>query len=464
MNGAMNMTRRIIAISPVPEQVLLAAERRSDWGELVVGGAGRLLAVIKQLRERNDCSHLLILVPNVRDGGAINREIQALMKAGTVVTWPHRKDSPKAAAARRGKLWDWLQYKCFICKMMNLDPAPLVEAADYLATSDSNQPPPDDAASVQRILDADLPYLEGWSKSLIELRKRIVQVGPAEIRALIIGETGTGKESVAFYLHEFSARRQKQFVALNCAGLDETLLRSELFGHEKGAFTGAVSKTEGLVKQADGGTLFLDELGDMPLAVQADLLRFIQTGRFRRVGGKKEESVNIRIVAAAQPDIHERIKDGRFRSDLYYRIAEVEMHTPALREIPDDIQAVIKNLVFRFVGRMEIGGAAIKKHLDYFEGERKHLSSQPWPGNVRQLAALVKRRVLLGDDVLRELKKTNPAPIAPAPGKPDEIRPIDDVIREYARSAMENRGPLTQQEVANRLGRSVNTLKKLLSE
>lgn|GEM_PF-3714742 len=174
--------------------------------------------------------------------------------------------------------------------------------------------------------------------------------------------------------------------------------------------------------------------------------------------------MNIRIVAAAQPDIHERIKDGRFRLDLYYRIAEVEMRTPALREIPDDIQAVIKNLVFRFVGRMEIGGAAIKKHLDYFEGERKHLSSQPWPGNVRQLAALVKRRVLLGDDVLRELKKTNPAPIAPAPGKPDEIRPIDDVIREYARSAMENRGPLTQQEVANRLGRSVNTLKKLLSE
>ncbi len=463
IQSAMNKTRRIIAISPVPEQVVLAAGCRSDWDELMVGGAVRLLNVIKQLREQNDCSHLMILVPNVRDGGAIHREIQALMKAGTRVIWQTRKESPKVLANPRGELWDWLQYKCSICKMMNLDPAPLVEAADYLATSDSNQPPPDDAASVERILEADFPYLEGWSKSLLELRKRIVQVGPAEIRALIIGETGTGKESVAFYLHEFSARRQKQFVALNCAGLDETLLRSELFGHEKGAFTGAVSRTDGLVKQADGGTLFLDELGDMPIAVQADLLRFIQTGRFRRVGGNDEESVNIRIVAAAQPDIHERIKDGRFRSDLYYRIAEVEVHTPALREIPDDIHNVVKYLVYRLAGASPARGT-LKKHLEYFDDGRDVLSSQDWPGNVRQLAALVKRRVLLNDEVLADLKKTTLAPVAAAPEKPTEIRPIDDVIREYARSVMENRGPLTQQEVADHLGRSVNTLKKLLAD
>lgn len=497
----MNKTRRVIAISPIPEQVLLAADCRSDWDELVVAGAGRLLTVIQQLHTDNDCSHLMILVPNVRDAGAIHRELQALADAGTEVTWFAPKASRSVADACRGfagvelvtgptlehavavkyparrvqkggaacrtagrvDLLDWSQYKCYLCLMKNLDPAPLVEAADYLASSGSLKPPLDDEASVQRFKDSDFPQLEGWSGPLGDLKERILQVGPADIRALIIGETGTGKEAVAFYLHEFSARRPKQFVALNCAGLDENLLRSELFGHEKGAFTGAISQTDGLVKQADCGTLFLDELGDMPLAVQADLLRFIQTGRFRRVGGKTEESVNIRIVAAAQPDIHERIKDGRFRPDLYYRIAEVELRTPALREIPGDIQAVIKHLTFRFAGT-SIDRNVLKKHLDYFEAGHDLLSSQDWPGNVRELAAMVKRRVLLDDDVLADLKKKNPAPTVTVPGKRAEIRPIDDVIREYVKGVMDNRGPLTQQEVAERLGRSVNTLKKLLAE
>jgi len=497
----MNKTRRVIAISPIPEQVLLAADCRFDWDELVVAGAGLLLAVIRDLRRQNDCSHLMILVPNVRDAGAIHQELQVLVKTGTQVTWfapeasrsvtdacrgltgvelvpgptledalaakyPTRRNQKGAFApqpAGDSDLIKWLEYKCSVCRMKGLDSTSLVEAADFLATSNSFEPPRDDKVSVQRFRDADFPYLEGWSAPVDKLKKRILQVGPADIRALIIGETGTGKEAVAFYLHEFSARRQKQFVALNCAGLDENLLRSELFGHEKGAFTGAVSQTDGLVKQADCGTLFLDELGDMPLAVQADLLRFIQTGRFRRVGGKTEESVTIRIVAATQPDIHERIEDGRFRPDLYYRIAEVELRTPALREIPGDIQAVIKHLTFRFAGA-SIERNALKKHLDYFEAGHDLLLSQDWPGNVRELAAMVKRRVLLDDDVLSDLKKMNPAPNSLVPGKRAEIRPIDDVIREYVKDVMDNRGPLTQQEVAERLGRSVNTLKKLLAE
>ena len=202
----------------------------------------------------------------------------------------------------------------------------------------------------------------------------------------------------------------------------------------------------------------------MPLPVQADLLRFAQTRRFRRLGANAEQHADVRIVAAAQPDLKDRIGKGLFRSDLYYRVAEVEVETPSLRTIPSDVSQVVRYLVFRLANRAG-GPGQLRMHLAYFESGRDVLAGQHWPGNVRQLAALVKRRVLLGDDVLAELGgvvRTAPATPAAAGATPAPIRPIDDVVGEHVRCVFANRGHLTQREVAAGLGCSINTLKKRL--
>jgi two-component system response regulator PilR (NtrC family) len=288
--------------------------------------------------------------------------------------------------------------------MQVMDPAPLVETVDLLHSACSGKPfrlaqlPLAERASVEHFRDADFPYLEGQTTPIKTLKRRIFQVAPTNLSVLILGETGTGKECVAFYLHELSLRRAKPFVALNCAGLDENLLRSELFGHYRGAFTGAISDKKGLVEAAEGGTLFLDEIGDMPFSIQADLLRFLQTRRFRPVGGTEEKRADLRIVAATQPGLAQRNAINGLRTDLYYRIAEVTLETPPLRKVPEDIRRVIRHIVYRH----RLPDTQCEKALAYFGKGTEALERYSWPGNARELNSLVKRYLLLKDDVIRK--------------------------------------------------------------
>jgi two-component system response regulator AtoC len=206
---------------------------------------------------------------------------------------------------------------------------------------------------------------------------------------LITGESGTGKERLARALHALSPRSRERFVPVNCASIPENLLESELFGHERGAFTGAVRSHSGLFEQASGGTLLLDEIGDMPIALQSRLLRVLEDGHVRRVGGNRNRAVDVRVVAATASDLDQSVRDGQFREDLYYRLNVVRIRVPALRDRPADIPLLARTFLKRVASRSgrevdEISSAAMSL-----------LKSNPWPGNVRQLENAIERAVLM---------------------------------------------------------------------
>jgi len=216
-------------------------------------------------------------------------------------------------------------------------------------------------------------------KSVLNL---IENAAKSDVNILLRGETGTGKEVIARYIHKLSNRRDKPFVVVDCGAIPENLFESELFGHERGAYTGAVQRKMGLVEIADGGTLFLDEIGEVPLPVQAKLLRFVETRKFRRVGGLKEIGVDVRIVAATNRDLKEMVRRGEFRSDLLYRINTVEVEIPPLRERKEDIPLLTEVFLKRF--RKKIGEKGIKLLMNY-----------NWPGNIRELRNTIERASLL---------------------------------------------------------------------
>jgi len=229
----------------------------------------------------------------------------------------------------------------------------------------------------------------GSSPALDEVRQLIAKVGPTSARVLITGENGTGKELVARALHESSPRRDRPFVEVNCAAIPSELIESELFGHMKGSFTGAVADRAGKFEQADGGTLFLDEVGDMSLAAQAKLLRVLQEGVVTRIGGSKSIQVDVRVLAATNKDLDEEIEQGRFREDLLYRLNVVPIEVPSLRERQEDIP----ELVTHFVQQLSAGGGVTAKRFSA-DAIRK-LQSRSWPGNVRELRNAVERALIL---------------------------------------------------------------------
>jgi len=208
---------------------------------------------------------------------------------------------------------------------------------------------------------------------------------------LITGESGTGKELIARHIHDASPRASRPFVAVNCAAIPEALLESELFGHAKGAFTGAVTERQGLFDEAHEGTLFLDELGDLPVALQVKLLRALQEGEVRRVGDNASRCVDVRLVAATARDLESDVAEGRFRADLYYRINVVRIHLPALRERSEDIPELVRHFIDRFNRRlgMRVTGAS--------PDAMRALVEYPWPGNVRELENVVERAMVLTD-------------------------------------------------------------------
>jgi two-component system, NtrC family, response regulator AtoC len=235
---------------------------------------------------------------------------------------------------------------------------------------------------------------------------------------LITGESGTGKELIARHIHEASPRVARPFVAVNCAAIPEALLESELFGHAKGAFTGATAERQGLFEEAHEGTLFLDELGDLPVPLQVKLLRALQEGEVRRVGDNASRSVDVRLVAATARDLEADVAEGKFRADLYYRINVVRIHLPALRERSEDVPELVRHFVDRFNRRLGlhvtgVTAAAMRALVEY-----------PWPGNVRELENVVERAMVLTDGPQLDVEQL-PTLAAPSARPDGGTSPLD---------------------------------------
>jgi two-component system, NtrC family, response regulator len=229
---------------------------------------------------------------------------------------------------------------------------------------------------------------------MVRVARTIERVANTNVSVMLLGASGTGKELLARGLHEASDRTRGAFVAINCAAIPENLLESELFGHEKGAFTGAVKTTEGKIEQAAGGTLFLDEVGDIPLQLQVKLLRFLQERVIERVGSRESIPVDTRVVCATHQDLEAMIADGRFREDLYYRLAEIVVRIPSLAERPGDATLLAKAFLSRFAKEMN------PKVRGFAADALAAIDAWPWPGNVRELENRVKRAVIMADEKL----------------------------------------------------------------
>lgn len=240
----------------------------------------------------------------------------------------------------------------------------------------------------------DYPGLVAVSKQMNELLNYIDRVKNSKETILITGESGVGKEVFAHYIHETSRFRHQKFLALNCASLPAQLLESELFGYEKGAFTGALKETPGKLELVNGGTLFLDEIGDMPLEIQSKFLRVLEDKTFYRLGGQKEIRVDFRLIAATNKNLGEEVEKKNFREDLFYRLNVIPVHIPPLRERPDDIPALVEYFIKKFCEENEMPEPRFTNRLVAF------LSHLQWEGNVRELQNLVKRLILSGKNTI----------------------------------------------------------------
>jgi two-component system NtrC family response regulator len=239
------------------------------------------------------------------------------------------------------------------------------------------------AAALGRILTRD--------PEMLKVCRTIEKVAPTNATVLILGDSGTGKELLARGLHDLSPRQAQRFVAINCAAIPETLLESELFGFEKGAFTGATKQTPGKIETAHRGTLFLDEIGDLPLSLQAKLLRFLQERSIERLGGRDEIAVDVRVVCATHQDLKALIAEGKFREDLFYRLAEIVLNVPPLRQRKGDAALLAHAFVQRFAAEHRRGSMRLAP--DAIEAIERH----DWPGNVRELENVIKRAVIMAD-------------------------------------------------------------------
>lgn len=287
----------------------------------------------------------------------------------------------------------------------------------------------------------------GQCAPMRDLFGKVRKVAPTDSTVLIQGESGTGKELVARALHNLSKRAKAPLISVNCAAIPETLIESELFGHEKGAFTGATAARTGLVEAADGGTLFLDEIGELPLEAQARLLRVLQEGEIRRVGSVQSQKVNVRLIAATHRDLKTLARSGQFREDLFYRLNVIALRLPALREREDDVLDIATVFLERQAHNM--GRAPL-----HFSAEAlRAISAYNWPGNVRELENAIERAVILSDgaeicpDLLGIDVDLNPD--APHSENPPQDRSLEEYFQRFV---LENQDQMTETELARKLG------------
>ena len=295
----------------------------------------------------------------------------------------------------------------------------------------------------------------GTCQAMREVFERVRKVAATDATVLILGESGTGKELVARAVHDQSSRRDAPIIAVNCASIPETLIESELFGHEKGAFTGAHKAHPGLVEAADGGTLFLDEIGELPLPAQARLLRVLQEGEVRRVGATGSRRVNVRLMAATHRDLRQMSYDGQFRNDLYFRLRVVEISLPPLRARGADVLELSDFLLSKVCRRLN------KPPLELTPEARQAIFEHPWPGNVRELENAIERAVILcdGRELTPDLLAIDGPRPASAPGVDGDDPASSGALTEYFRRfVLEHQGHLSETEIARRLGISRKAL------
>lgn len=315
------------------------------------------------------------------EGLAILQGILEVNPMAKVIVVTGNSDRANALAAIANGAYD------FIEKPVQLDVLKiLLQRATYLANVEQ-----ENRALLERAGHNDLEGLVGNSTPMQDVFRMIRRVGPSDVPVLIAGESGTGKELVARAIHRQSARKSEPFIAINCGAIPETLLESELFGYEKGAFTGATQQRKGRIESAQRGTLFLDEIGDMPPALQVKLLRFLQDHTIQRLGAKETLAIDARILAATNVDLHKAIGEGRFREDLYYRLCVVTIAVPALSERGSDITLLARTFLTKFAEEE-------KKPLKGFTPQAvEALRVHPWPGNVRELENRIKRAVVMAE-------------------------------------------------------------------
>ena len=419
----------------------------SDYEIVEAADRAAALAHVRQLRPPVILLDLGLPpdVDGASEGLAILRESLQLNPLAKVIVITGNSDRAKAITAIQSGAYD------FIEKPVQLDVLRVVlQRASYLSNLEQ-----DHRELQKKSGQSGFEGLVGDSPQIQEIFRMIRRVGPSDVPVLITGESGTGKELVARAVHRQSARQAAPFVPINCGAIPETLLESELFGYEKGAFTGATQQRKGRIESAQGGTLFLDEIGDIPLALQVKLLRFLQDHEVLRLGGKEAISVDTRIVAATNIDLRRAIEEGRFREDLYYRLCVVTVAVPSLRERGPDIPLLGRTFLLRF-------SDDLKKPLKGFTPEAvEALTSYGWPGNVRELENRIKRAV-----VMAEGRYITPENLELQPAAASDAATLkasrDHREKELVRLAMEKaEGNVTR--AASYLGVSRPTLYQLLA-
>ncbi|RUR28962.1 sigma-54-dependent transcriptional regulator [Vreelandella nanhaiensis] len=302
----------------------------------------------------------------------------------------------------------------------------------------------------------------GDCAAMQQVYTRIRKTAPADVTVLILGESGTGKELVARAIHQQSKRAKAPLISVNCAAIPETLIESELFGHEKGAFTGASAARTGLVEAADQGTLFLDEIGELPLDAQARLLRVLQEGEIRKIGSVETRHVNVRLIAATHRDLRALSKSGEFRLDLYYRLNVMQIELPPLREREDDVLQIADILLKKACKRHE------RPELRLSRAARQDLRDYPWPGNVRELENALERGVILAEGHLIHPDDLGLGPVSPrahassttSNGEESLAEEEDDLSLEdyFQHFVLEHQDQMSETELAQKLGISRKNL------
>ncbi|MFA7665590.1 MAG: PEP-CTERM-box response regulator transcription factor [Burkholderiaceae bacterium] len=317
-----------------------------------------------------------------REGFATLEQIVSLAPQTKVIVLTGQNDRGNALKAIAGGAYDFFA-KPFEADILGL----VIDRAFRLANLEEENR----LLLNRQASDTPLDGLLTRDPGMLKLCRQIEKLAPTTATVLLHGESGTGKEVLARALHELSPRKAQRFVAINCAAIPENLLESELFGYEKGAFTGAARQTPGKIEVADGGTLFLDEIGDLPLSLQAKLLRFLQERTIERIGGRNEIPVDVRVVCATHRNLRERIADGSFREDLFYRLTEMIVSIPPLRERIGDAALLAHAFVHNFAQQNNRGRLTLRE--DAIDAIERH----GWPGNVRELENCIKRAVIMAD-------------------------------------------------------------------
>lgn len=319
-------------------------------------------------------------------------------------------------------------------------------------------------AAVRRYESDFLEQLTGGAPAMRRVIEHLVKVAPTTSTVLLVGESGTGKELIARTIHRLSPRSEMPFIAINCAALPEALLESEMFGHVKGAFTGADSDKRGLFEEADGGTIFLDEIGDMALITQAKLLRVLQNGEIRQVGSSRSQRVDVRVIAATNRDLEKAVVENAFREDLYFRLNVIQIRIPPLRERMEALPRLVKYFVGRFSAQYA------KNIKDIEERAQAMLRNYTYPGNIRELESIIAHAVIMCDgDVIRaqDLPESMWSRLGARPALPnyayDAIPSLSQMEEQLIRTALDRFGG-NQTEAARKLGISRSTLWRKMRE